>query len=352
LLGQRNIDYRVVYGQPDDVASKKRDTTHLDWGTAIQNVYINFGGSQLVWQKLPKEVFNSDLIVIGQENKNLQNYMLQMLPLKAKVAFFGHGRNFQARNMNSAGERWKRYWAKRVHWWFGYTEETRRHLASLGFPPDKITVCNNSIDTQAFRHHADSITDIELADLRTELGLRGENVAVYVGGLYAEKRLDFLLDAADLIRTTIQDFELIVVGGGEQLNDMKKAAESRSWLKVVGPRFGKDKALFMAQGKVFLMPGLVGLAVLDAATLGLPVVTTNFPWHSPEVAYLNDGVNGLIIKPYDDKHAYAKAVCDLLSGPTHRLSTMARESKLISETYTIEGMARNFAAGVELSLKH
>lgn len=350
LLSERNIDYRVVYGQPDEVAAKKGDTAHLEWGTAIQNTYINLAGSHLVWQKLPKEVFSADLIVIGQENKNLQNYRLQLLPLKAKLAFFGHGRNFQARDSDSLGERWKRYWAKRVDWWFGYTEETRRHLISLGFPPDRITVCNNSIDTQTIRQYADSITDIELAYLRAELHLEGKNVAVYVGGLYSEKRLDFLLKAADLIRAKVQDFELIIVGGGEQLDEMRQAARGRPWLKTVGPRFGREKVAYMMLAKIFLMPGLVGLAVLDAATLGLPVVTTNFPWHSPEIAYLNNGINGLIVEPYSDEGAYAEAIIKLFRERESELVAMSNGALSLSRTHSIEAMARNFSEGVEAAL--
>jgi L-malate glycosyltransferase len=38
-----------------------------------------------------------------------------------------------------------------------------------------------------------------------------------------------------------------------------------------------------------LMPGLVGLAVLDAFADGIPRVTTVIEYHSPEIEYLVPG---------------------------------------------------------------
>jgi hypothetical protein len=38
--------------------------------------------------------------------------------------------------------------------------------------------------------------------------------------------------------------------------------------------------------KLVLMPGLVGLAVLDASALEVPLVTTAVPYHTPELTTL------------------------------------------------------------------
>lgn len=69
----------------------------------------------------------------------------------------------------------------------------------------------------------------------------------------------------------------------------------------------------MLLARVFLMPGLVGLAILDAGAAGLPLVTTDYPWHSPEIAYLDPGVNGLPIRLWRDPGAYVDAVAGLLA---------------------------------------
>ena len=62
----------------------------------------------------------------------------------------------------------------------------------------------------------------------------------------------------------------------------------------------------MRMSKLFLMPGLLGLAVLDAEVMGLPVVTTRYPWHSPEIAYLRDGETGVIVDAW--RHGKMRAL--------------------------------------------
>lgn len=286
-------------------------------------------------------------MIIGQENRYLLNYPVQLLAglLARRVALWGHGRNFQARNRDSLAERWKRFWAQRCDWWFAYTDETRRHIEALGFPPDRITVFNNAIDTTELRAAAAAATIERQAARRAELGVSGNNICIFVGGLYPDKRPDFLIAAADLIRAQVADFELIIVGGGESLAMLQSAAAVRPWLKLAGPRFGADKVELMTLAKLFLMPGLLGLAVLDAAAIGLPVVTTAYPYHSPEIAYLEEGVTGVVEQGWESPSAYANAVVSLLADERRR-TTMTAAAGRISETLTIEAMAKRFAEGV------
>jgi glycosyltransferase involved in cell wall biosynthesis len=346
ILALHDVDYSVTYCAPYGANLQKKDTVDIAWGHEVPLLRMGSGGPQLQWAL--GDVLRSDLVIVQQENRLLLNYFCQilgMLGLK-RVAFFGHGRNFQAADSNSRGERWKRFWAPKVDWWFGYTEETKRFITSLGYPEERFTVFNNAVDTGALAAVAEKATPERLAARRSELGLVGQNICVYVGGLYNEKRVAFLIDALDRIRARVPDFEFVVVGGGVDLGMVQAAAGTRSWLKAVGPRFGEEKAELMSLGKLFLIPGLVGLAVLDAGVLGLPVVTTDFPFHSPEIAYLKDGVNGVIVKPWTDVDSYAGAVVDLLRGDPGHLAEMSRAAKEIGRTYTIDAMAGRFADGV------
>jgi glycosyltransferase involved in cell wall biosynthesis len=289
----------------------------------------------------------ANLVILTQENKHLQNYIFQILPapLRPKIAFMGHGRNFQSRKPRSLAERWKRIWATKIDWWFAYTDETRNHVASLGFPNDRITVFNNSVDTSEVRRMVDVTTPSRLEALRVGLGLCGRHVGIFVGGIYPDKRMPFLVEAADAIRARLPDFELLVIGGGSDLSVIEDLARARPWIRVLGPRFGQEKIELMMLGHIFMMPGLVGLAILDAGAAGLPMATTRFPWHSPEIAYLKPGVNGLMVEDWEDPVAYANAVADVLSDPD-RLAKMREAARDLGQTHTIEAMARNFADGI------
>jgi glycosyltransferase involved in cell wall biosynthesis len=345
LLDRADIDYTVCHCAPFGENLAKKDTVEIPWGR--RTPLFRLGGAALLQWSFA-DAIASDLVILQQENRLLFNYPCQIasrLGLR-KVAFFGHGRNFQAVDPNSPGETWKRFWATKVDWWFGYTEETRRFLAGLGFPAERITVFNNAVDTTGLSAAAAALDPAELDRLRGELGLSGGNVGVYVGGLYAEKRLAFLIESLDRIRAAVPGFEFIAVGGGPESPFLQQAAASRPWLKATGPKFGRDKVALMALGQLFLIPGLVGLAILDAGVMGLPVVTTNYPWHSPEIAYLEPGRNGVIVRPWDDADAYAGAVIDLLKGDPERRAAMSRNAREIAAGYTIESMAGRFAEGV------
>lgn len=344
ILAQHDVNYTVFYSDLGKKDRFKNDTVEIDWG---QKVPLSRFPYEIEYQHVLRVARYYDLVIIQQENKLAANYLLIIASIFGlmKVAYFGHGRNFQSRNPNGRSERFKRFWATKVDWWFGYTDETRRHVESLDFPPERITVFNNAVDTSEIRRFADAVTSEKLGLLRSELALIGTHIGVFVGGIYPDKRMDFLIAAADQVRKRIPEFELLVIGGGSDLQLVENLAQDRPWIRVLGPRFGQEKVELMMLGHLFLMPGLVGLAVIDAATAGLPTVTTAFPYHSPEIAYINDGLNGVIVQDWKNSAAYGNAVADLFTDP-ERLNAMRAAALRMADSLTIETMAERFAEGV------
>ena len=111
----------------------------------------------------------------------------------------------------------------------------------------------------------------------------------------------------------------------------------------------KRSRLLVSLGRVLLMPGLVGLVVLNSFAYGLPMVTTDLPYHSPEIDYLIDGENGVMVKQADDPDAYADAAIRVLLDQDFRDKLKAGGTAAL-ETYSIEAMAERFADGVTKAL--
>ena len=212
-------------------------------------------------------------------------------------------------------------------------------------PRERITVFRNAIDTTAISQQKATITPAEIEALRAERFAGSANIGVYIGGLYAEKRVPFLLEAARAVRAQVPDFQLIVIGGGVDAHLVQAAAASEPWIHALGPMFGREKTLVASLGKVFLMPGLVGLGVLDSFAYGMPMVTCDLPFHSPEIDYLKDGVNGVMVRNAGSVDDYAGAVARVLTDDAHRAMLTANAAEAIGD-YTIEGMAERFADGV------
>jgi glycosyltransferase involved in cell wall biosynthesis len=118
-----------------------------------------------------------------------------------------------------------------------------------------------------------------------------------VGGLDHHKRLDLLFATADLVAAERPEFHLVVAGDGQMRSQVESEAAKRPYVSYVGPRFGEELAVELKGASVMLMPGAVGLGVVDAFAAGLPVVTAAGTSHGPELEYLRSGWNSVIAEP-------------------------------------------------------
>lgn len=348
-LAEHGVRYDFIYCGDPHFDGPRGDLIAPEWAIPVNCTSFKPRHARLRYQHALRRALGYDLVILQQENALLLNYPVQMLArlFGTKVAFFGHGRNFQARDRQSRAERFKRFWTSKVDWWFAYTGRSARIVAETGFPSDRITAFNNAIDTSAIAAEMAALPPDRVETLRRSLVENSHNVGVYVGALYPDKRLGFLIEAARAIRSRVPDFHLIVIGGGEDTPLAEAAAAELSWVHYLGPRFGAEKTELVALASVLLMPGLVGLAVLDSFAYGIPMVTTRFPYHSPEIDYLEDGVNGIVTD--DDVAVYGDAVCRVLTDAPFRDGLRAGAATAAS-TYTIEAMVERFADGVMRAL--
>ncbi|MCA1978450.1 MAG: glycosyltransferase, partial [Thiobacillus sp.] len=104
-----------------------------------------------------------------------------------------------------------------------------------------------------------------------------------------------------------------------------------------------EKAKALAVAELMLNPGMVGLSILDSLVAGVPMVTTDYPYHSPEIGYLDSGVNGVMTA--HDPQTYAAAVTDLLRHPA-RIEALRAGCLESAGNYTIEKMAGRFTQGI------
>lgn len=346
-LSIAGIRFELVYGDAFGKEKMKRDEGVLDWGQRVGNLYFPIKEKKdLCWQPLPRSIAHPDLVIFMQENRLLANYywMLRGLLGHTRTAFWGHGQDFQSRAPGGIRERWKHATINAVDWWFAYTPITVEVLKKRGFPLERVTLLNNAIDIKGFCSDADEISDSRLAQLRAQLHIpRHARVGLFCGSIYPDKKPELLVQAADLIRAEAPDFHLVVIGDGQSADCIRAAALTRPWLHPVGARHGREKAACFRLAEFVLNPGSVGLHVLDAFALGLPMITTANALHGPEIHYLQHGVTGLVSS--DRPAEYAGCALALLRDP--QLAQRMRIACLAaSAEYTVENMATRFANGI------
>ncbi len=348
MLSEQGIEYQLVYSAPEGSDAKKGDTAILPWAQKVPLKTFDFAGRKIHFQKALQATKGSDLVIVSQENKLLMNYFLLARYLFGgkRFAYFGHGKGFQSKNPNGILELWKKFLAKRVYWWFAYTPGVAELVNSLGFPKERITTVCNSIDTIKLREEIESVTDKDVSSFRKKFQITGNNIGIYIGGMYEEKRLPFLCEAAIRIRREVPDFELLLIGSGSHSHIAQEYAAKHSFIHAPGPMFDKDRAIALKLSDVFLMPGLVGLAVIDSFIGECPIVTTDYRHHSPELEYLKSGENGLIIPDDGSEATYADAVTNFLGDKILR-KKMTSGCRASGQLYTAENMARNLANGMK-----
>ena len=98
---------------------------------------------------------------------------------------------------------------------------------------------------------------------------------------------------------------------------------------------------------MILNPGLVGLGILDSFVSGTPMLTTDCGLHSPEIAYLEHGVNGLMTA--DDMDEFVLAACEVISDD-RMYESISLNAKKLSTDLTITAMAENFSTALHSCL--
>lgn len=343
-LAIRGAELILAHGEPTHSEKTKGDEGYLPWAICLPTKYWLDG--KLCWLNHTAVGPKHDLVVLTPENKMLSNLPQQYGARGKRVALWGHGANLQG-NPTSYREKFKRIVARQTDWWFAYTDMSLPLIERTGFPKDRITVLNNSIDTAEMTAMRQNATPESIKQLRDELNIQSDSVGIFVGSLYSEKRVEFMLEATAAIQARLPDFEFLVVGSGPKQSLVENFCTQHKWAKYLGVRKGQAKVDAMALAKVMINPGLVGLGILDSFVCGVPMVTTDCGLHSPEIVYLDHCVNGLMTANTTDD--YASAVVALLSNEA-TLAKLQAGCSTSAKKYTVDNMARNFAEGVSRCL--
>lgn len=347
-LRQDGIELTVAYSNSNALQAKRKDSSDL-LPPAGKRVTGRWFFGRFIYQRVWKEVLESDLVIVGSEVKFLINPLLMImssLGLK-KVAFWGLGPNRHP-DRSPMTEWIKQHFFTCVDWWFAYTESIADYLKLKGMPADRITNVQNATDTAELKQLIKNISEDEVTRSKASLtGTDSSRIGLYCGFLGAIKELPFLIKAARSVKRTCPEFHLIIVGDGPDRGWLQKEIIKEPWIHYVGFKNHEQGALYYKMADVFLLGGTVGLAVVDSFAAGLPLIATLLDTHPPEISYVEHGYNGLLVE--HDSQVFAESILDVLSDPIlmERLRRGASES---GNQYTMEAMVQNYRIGIQKCL--
>ena len=255
-LDEDGIDLRLVTASGLDEDAAKGDFASLEWAEFRELREITIMGSALLWQPGFDLARSSDLIITEQASKQLFNIFLsygQSL-LGTRHAFWGHGRNFQATHHTEtgSGEHLKKRLTRRAHWFFSYNNLSSIAAIAAGMPPARVTATMNSTDTERIRGQ---VPKVDPESTRAEYGIGDGPLGLYMGGIAAKKRPEFLVEAAVEIRRKIPDFELVVIGDGPLRQIINEAADRYPWIHALGAMYDDRRIAPASLCSIQLLPG-------------------------------------------------------------------------------------------------
>lgn len=347
-LAANDIELTVAHGDPPGYLKARGDSRSASWAVHLKGGRILRSPFEL--HDVRAVTRGRDLIIVEQAIRNLDSYC--MLAPRAfrdvPTAMWGHGRTY-VKQQSTPGLWLKDRLTLSSSWFFAYTDGGAAYVRSIGYPPERITTVQNSIDTSALAREVQSVSAEEVSSFRASLGIPGQRQALYLGALDSDKRIPLLLAVAKAAAASIPDFHLTIVGDGAEAPMVRDAAARSDWLTYGGALHGRDKAVALKASALLINPGRVGLVAVDSFAAGVPLVATDWQWHAPEFEYLVNGSNAFITED---------AVGALSAGVARVWTDDALRTRLIqgcseaANVYTLEAMVCRFATGVQAAVEN
>lgn len=315
------------------------------WSVPIKQRRLSVGRRNITYRGVLRNARRTRAVIAGLASTNLETYALALDP-RVRLMLWGHGRNFTASN-NSLDIGIESWLARRSSHIFTYTDEGKTHVVKHGTPPEKVTVVVNTTDTRVLRSAREAVTPADVARLREKHDLGTARVVLFVGAFDRPKELPFLFEAMDRVVEAAPNTVLVLAGAGPEEASTRSLAASRAYARVVGRLEAPELGEFSALVDFLVMPGRIGLVAADALALGLPVVTTRYPFHAPESAYLKDGIDSVWTDFQVD--AYVRGVAGLLED-RNRLLTLSQAARVKGEAFSVKASAERFVRGIVAGL--
>ena len=207
---------------------------------------------------------------------------------------------------------------KRVAKWVALSSEMKAELEELGVPAGKIRVIPNSTElpaTPAFDEPARS-------EMRRNLELPYDKIAVFAGRLSEEKGLDTLMEAWHSVNQTCPDAHLLLLGEGGEYRNVE--AELKRRCEELGLNGNVHFLGHVANAKdyilacdVFVLPSKaegMSNALVEAFACGAAIVATDIPANA-EIC--ENGANSLLV-PVGEPAPLHDAIMRLFDSPDLR----------------------------------
>jgi glycosyltransferase involved in cell wall biosynthesis len=230
-----------------------------------------------------------------------------------------------------------------------YGQMSKEYFRQLGYPPNRIFVAQNTIDTtRIIRERPRAVQNGD--ELRERLGLRNRTVIGYLGKVAPFKQVDRIVDAFNHARKGGMDAVLLVAGNGSSRPAIEAQIAASDYKDDI--RFVADVPVGAEAGYFQLFDLYVsfsqgGLGILEAMAHGRTVLST--PERYPETELLANNETALVS---DDMsvEAFARRMAEAIGNPALRAEVARGAEACVAREATQEVMVEAIDRAVERTL--
>jgi len=224
--------------------------------------------------------------------------------------------------------------------------------------PEKIILLGNGINLKDY--DPDQINPREQEQLRRKFNIKDDDRVIgFVGRLVEEKGLLDLFQAVRIVRESIDNIKLLVIGNTDYA---KKDAVTPDMAKEFGisdicvfTGIQVDMPLFYSLMDIFVLPAInegIPRVAMEASAMGIPSILNNVRGCREVV---RDGENGLLV-PVKNIAVLSEAIIELLMDPQRgkQMGMLGREKALreFDEQRVFEIVLSNYQKLIDRKINH
>jgi len=213
-----------------------------------------------------------------------------------------------------------------------YSQAGTDEYAQLGYPRHQIFSAPNAVASRP----------IHSLPTRPDRYQANRPALVFVGRLQSRKLVDVLIQACALLLPAVQP-RLWIVGDGPQRRELENlAARVYPETRFFGAQHGDDLEKLLQEADLFILPGTGGLAIQQAMSFGLPVISGKADGTQSDLVREENGW----VLPDESPQTLSRLIKDAL-GDIRRLRRMGAASyRIVSEEINLENMVSAFLRAI------